>query len=104
MPIYEYECRSCGASVEQLKLSNDTSPKCCGASMNRVVSLPSHAVLKGAGFYATEFGGQPHNLGTTDQARRAQRECKEACLTPCRPKPTTRKQAQHIEDLERYGG
>ena len=104
MPIYEYECESCGVSAERFGSYNDSLPKCCGVPMHKVVSLPSHAVLKGTGFYATEFGAQPHNLQPTDQARRAQRECKEADLSPCQPKPTTRKQAQHIEDLERYGG
>lgn len=104
MPIYEYECRSCGASVEKLGLLSDPPAECCGASMRKVMSLPSHAVLKGTGFYATEFGAQPHNLGTAAQAQRAQRECREACLTPCKPQQTTREQDRHFKDLERYGG
>ena len=104
MPIYEYECGSCGASVEKLELPSDPPTECCGAPMRRIMSMPAHVVLKGSGFYATEYGTQPHNLGATAQARRAQRECREAGLTPCKPKPTTRKQAQHIEDIERYGG
>jgi putative FmdB family regulatory protein len=104
MPIHEYDCAQCGAEVERLELHTELPPVCCKHEMRKVVSLPGVAVLKGAGFYATEYGTQPQHLNPTDQARRAARECKEQKLTRARPGRTTPKQAKHIEDLEKYGG
>jgi len=104
MPIYEYECKSCGTSVERLEFHNGQSPICCDEDMTRVVSLPSNTVFKGSGFYATEYGTQPQHLSTTDQAIRAQRDCKESGLVAAHPGKTTKEQDQHFRDLERYGG
>jgi len=104
MPIYEYECESCGTSVEKLELRKEQIPVCCNQSMRRVVSMPAHAVFKGSGFYATEYGSQPQHLDPTAQAFRAQRECKENGLVACNPGTTTEKQKQHLRDIEKYGG
>jgi len=104
MPIYEYECESCGASVERLELHRDSLPECCGASMRRIVSMPSHPVLKGMGFYATEYGPQARHLSQKDRAHRAARDCRERTLQVAQPQRTNPKQARHIKDLNKYGG
>ena len=61
MPIYEYACKACGASLEvRQKFSDDPLTECpeCGApSLERLVSASSFA-LKGDGWYADGYGGK----------------------------------------------
>ncbi len=56
MPIYEYQCVSCGA-VTDIKhgfkeTTNDTCPK-CGGELKRLFN-PAGIVFKGSGFYVTD--------------------------------------------------
>jgi putative FmdB family regulatory protein len=104
MPIYEYECSSCGALIEQLELHDTPPPKCCNAFAHRIVSMPSPPVLRGMGFYATEYGPQARHLGREDRAHRAARDCKERTLQVAKPQRTNQGQAQQIHDLAKYGG
>lgn len=49
MPIYEYECRLCGAIVEHIQRSTHPHPSCCGTDKKRhpstvmALRFPSHA-------------------------------------------------------------
>lgn len=58
MPIYEFECASCGHRFDRLqKLSDDDPTICpsCGApQLKRRVSAPSFRVA-GSGWYETDF-------------------------------------------------
>lgn len=101
MPIYEYSCDLCKALVERLESfrSPDPPPLCCNTSMKRCISGAQVHLLKGAGFYATEFGVQAHYLEPTNQARRAARECKERHLVPARPQKHSQ---QEIDGLQQY--
>ncbi len=56
MPIYEYQCVSCGA-VTDIKhgfkeTTNETCPK-CGGELKRLFN-PAGIVFKGSGFYVTD--------------------------------------------------
>jgi putative FmdB family regulatory protein len=61
MPIYEYECRECGYKFEVMqKVSDRPIRKCeqCGRlKAKRIVSRTSF-VLKGSGWYVTDYGGK----------------------------------------------
>lgn len=64
MPIYEYSCSECAHNFEEWVKSvcdaeGDSCP-CpqCGASSFRKMSHTSF-VLKGGGWYVTEYGGKP---------------------------------------------
>ena len=53
MPIYEYECATCGARAEIIHaMSDDSKRKCekCGGKLERLIS-PSAFHLKGGGWY-----------------------------------------------------
>jgi len=56
MPIYEYECGSCGRRFEQLqRITEDalaTDPE-CGGPVRRVIQ-PVGIIFKGSGFYVTD--------------------------------------------------
>lgn len=58
MPIYEYECGSCGGRFEvSRKFSDPALTVCslCNASNIRKVLSPAAFVLKGGGWYASDY-------------------------------------------------
>ena len=58
MPIYEYECRLCHHSFEELQKIADAPiticPKCHEQGASRLISAAGFQ-LKGTGWYATDF-------------------------------------------------
>lgn len=58
MPIYEYECRSCGVRIEKFQKINDdplvTCPECREDSLQKLVSAAAFK-LSGSGWYETDF-------------------------------------------------
>ncbi|MFC5435897.1 FmdB family zinc ribbon protein [Rhodanobacter umsongensis] len=68
MPIYEFECSSCGHRFDRLQKLSDTDPSICPACdaphLRRKVSAPSFR-LAGSGWYETDFkkdGDKKRNL------------------------------------------
>ena len=59
MPIYEYECATCGQVVERWqKFSENPLTTCpaCGGSLSKLISNCSFH-LKGSGWYVTDYAG-----------------------------------------------
>lgn len=58
MPIYEYACQSCGHALEALQKLSDAPlvdcPECGRPELRKLVSAAGF-VLKGSGWYATDF-------------------------------------------------
>jgi putative FmdB family regulatory protein len=58
MPIYEYECEQCGHHLEALQKFSDPPlndcPECSRPGLRKLVSAAGF-VLKGTGWYATDF-------------------------------------------------
>ncbi|MFP4649104.1 MAG: FmdB family zinc ribbon protein [Halorhodospira sp.] len=58
MPIYEYECRSCGYRLEAIQSVADEPlsecPECQQSALKRLVSAAAFR-LKGGGWYETDF-------------------------------------------------
>ncbi|HLI29808.1 MAG TPA: FmdB family zinc ribbon protein [Terriglobia bacterium] len=57
MPLYEYQCKDCGAIVEKIqKFSDAPLRKCekCGGKLERLLSSPT-IQFKGSGFYITDY-------------------------------------------------
>jgi putative FmdB family regulatory protein len=64
MPTYQYRCSNCGNELEIVQKMSDASltlcPKCETESFERVISASGGFVLKGSGFYKTDYGsGKP---------------------------------------------
>jgi putative FmdB family regulatory protein len=58
VPIYEYRCDDCGASIEAFqKMSDDPLTECeeCGGPLRKVLH-PVAIHFKGSGFYTTDYG------------------------------------------------
>ena len=57
MPIYTYECQSCGSSLDRRQSFSDEPLKThddCGGNLRRVI-YPAGIVFKGSGFYNTDY-------------------------------------------------
>jgi putative FmdB family regulatory protein len=74
MPIYEFECSSCGHRFDRLQKLSDTDPticpSCAAPQLRRRVSAPSFR-LAGSGWYETDFkkdGDKKRNLAETRSA------------------------------------
>lgn len=66
MPIYEYQCQSCGHELERLQKVQDEPlrdcPQCQQPALRRKISAAGFR-LKGAGWYETDFKkGNKKNL------------------------------------------
>ena len=57
MPIYEYQCDSCGVFEVSQRITEDPLKKCptCKGKVRRLISNTSF-MLKGSGWYATDYG------------------------------------------------
>ena len=84
MPFYEYECKSCGHTLEAMQKINDSPlrkcPHCGKSQLIRLMSAPVFR-LKGAGWYETDFkGDQDHkkNLADRPDTEAAKEESKPA--------------------------
>lgn len=71
MPIYEYACQSCGHSLEALQKISDAPlsdcPACGRPELQKLVSAAGF-VLKGGGWYVTDFRDKGKKSGGTDSA------------------------------------
>lgn len=70
MPIYEYQCDTCGKRSELLqKISEPPAsecPECGGVGLRRLVSASAFH-LKGSGWYATDFKNSKRDNATAVQ-------------------------------------
>ena len=61
MPIYEYRCGGCDHEFEEMQRitaePHATCPSCGSEECRRLMSVSSF-VLKGSGWYATDYGGK----------------------------------------------
>lgn len=64
MPIYEYQCQSCGHELEKLQKISDAPlsdcPECNTSSLSKKISAAGFR-LKGTGWYETDFKNKGKN-------------------------------------------
>jgi putative FmdB family regulatory protein len=60
VPIYEYQCRSCGRIIEALQKFSDPPLSDCPHCRGGLHKLISHTTfhLKGTGWYVTDYAGK----------------------------------------------
>ena len=72
MPLYEYECGSCGHRFERIQKFSDppekTCPK-CGGELHKLVGAPAMK-FKGSGWYVTDYAGK----GKESKAKKESKE------------------------------
>ncbi len=71
MPIYEYRCGSCSQTSEHLQKMSDPAPDACphcgNGPLSKLMSQTSF-ILKGGGWYVTDFRDKKTAKGTGGQA------------------------------------
>ncbi len=71
MPLYEYECESCGRRFELIRKFSDPAIEVCAlcekGPVRRLQSAPA-IQFKGSGFYITDYARQGGDAGKTDKA------------------------------------
>ncbi|NOU40354.1 MAG: zinc ribbon domain-containing protein [Methylotenera sp.] len=87
MPIYDYQCSSCGHKAEVMRkmsaASIEACPECGKEAFAKQVSAPSFQ-LTGSGWYATDFkGGQKPTSKAAEPASELTSSAPAACATGC---------------------
>jgi putative FmdB family regulatory protein len=76
MPLYEYQCDSCGNRFERIqKFSDPPVDKCpmCGGVVRKLISSPA-IQFKGSGWYITDYARKaekPDTPGNADSGKSA---------------------------------
>jgi len=67
MPIYEYECPTCGEHFERVQRFNEPPASLCprGHTGVRRVLRPASVIFKGSGFYTTDYQSKSEKTGST---------------------------------------
>lgn len=84
MPIYDYQCSSCGHKAEVMRkvsaASVEVCPQCAKETFSKQLSAPSFQ-LSGTGWYATDFKGG----GSSTSAKSASSASEPASETSAAP-------------------
>ena len=69
MPIYEYKCDKCGVFEVTQRITENPLKKCptCKSKVERMLSRSSF-VLKGSGWYATDYGRKASSESTSESS------------------------------------
>jgi putative FmdB family regulatory protein len=89
MPIYDFQCTSCGFKEELMRKISESStifcPKCSKETFAKMLSAPSFQ-LSGSGWYASDFKDKKPNKPTAESAKSdtkpAEVETKTAACNP----------------------
>jgi|HubBroStandDraft_1064217.scaffolds.fasta_scaffold151920_2 putative FmdB family regulatory protein len=99
MPFYEYQCKSCGHTLEAMQKVNDSPlkkcPDCGKSQLQRLMSAPVFR-LKGGGWYETDFKSDQdnkRNLADRPEAQAPKEDKKDTAETASKdtPAPETAK-------------
>lgn len=100
MPIYEYQCDSCGHYLEALQKISDAPlrdcPDCGRRSLRRLLSAPMF-LLKGSGWYETDFKSDKEtkrNLADRPEPEAPKAESAPEAKTEAKPEPKPEPKAE----------
>ncbi|WP_020167503.1 MULTISPECIES: FmdB family zinc ribbon protein [Methylotenera] len=88
MPIYDFQCTSCGHKLELLRKISDpstaTCPNCNQETFNKMLSAPSFQ-LSGSGWYATDFKDKKVSKPSSSESAESttKSDAPAACKTGC---------------------
>lgn len=95
MPIYAFECDSCGHQFDRLQRLSDADPtecpECGAAQVRRQLTAPSFR-LAGAGWYETDFkkdGDKKRNLVDKPESTPVPAKTEAKVEAKAEPKPAT---------------
>jgi putative FmdB family regulatory protein len=86
MPIYEYQCNTCGNRLEALQGLNDAPltdcPECGKPALSKMISAAGFQ-LKGGGWYQTDYKAKGRKPASTSDE--APPSCGQGACTACSP-------------------
>lgn len=88
MPIYDFQCTSCGHKLELLRKISDSSttvcPNCNQETFSKMLSAPSFQ-LSGSGWYATDFKDKKVSKSSSSESVESttKTDASTACQTGC---------------------
>ena len=84
MPIYDFQCTSCGHKLELMRKISEAStilcPSCSQETFSKMLSAPSFQ-LSGSGWYATDFKDKK-SVKSDDSAKASTAETPAASCAP----------------------
>ncbi|MDZ4211383.1 MAG: zinc ribbon domain-containing protein [Methylotenera sp.] len=85
MPIYDYQCSSCGFKQEVMRKVSapnvEACPHCQALAFSKQLSAPSFQ-LTGSGWYATDFKGKSSGSSQNSETTSAESDPKPAACNP----------------------
>jgi putative FmdB family regulatory protein len=71
MPLYEYQCATCGTVTEALQRFSDKPLSKCTHCSGKLHKLISHSAfhLKGSGWYVTDYAGKSKSSPKSDDTK-----------------------------------
>lgn len=93
MPIYEYVCEKCDQQMEVIqKITEAPLTVCpdCRGRLRKMISSTSF-VLKGTGWYATDYASNKKSAATTSEPKKQKQ--KDATSTPAETASTAKEPA-----------
>lgn len=88
MPIYDYQCTSCGFKKEVMRKISEPNltvcPECGKQAFAKQLSAPSFQ-LSGSGWYATDFKSGPGKGGNAEPEKKTESTEGAAPAAPCSP-------------------
>ena len=91
MPLYEYQCTSCGERIEVLQRLGAAPPsQCprCGGTLEKLISAPA-LQFKGTGWYVTDYAKRSASADSGDSAAAATTKTEEKSESKSASKPAT---------------
>jgi len=85
MPLYDYQCQSCGQVFEVMQKFSDEPLKLhesCGGTLDRLISAPA-LQFKGSGFYITDYA----RSGGGDKNGKSESKSSDGAKTESKAKP-----------------
>ena len=77
MPIYEYQCQSCGHQLEAFQKISEAvlteCPQCHQQTLNKLISAAGFQ-LKGTGWYVTDYRNKEKNTSSESNAEKKSTE------------------------------
>lgn len=90
MPTYQYRCQSCGHEFEQFQsIIDDPISICpkCGKTPRRIITGGAGFLLKGSGFYATDYRSASYKKAAQADSPPVPSETKSKDASASKPAP-----------------
>jgi putative FmdB family regulatory protein len=88
MPIYDFQCTSCGHKDELMRKISEAStivcPKCSKETFSKMLSAPSFQ-LSGSGWYASDFKDKKTRKSPESQDKTEAKPTDDTKATACNP-------------------